>query len=144
MPTSTSDVISSGRYLDDSFDPSKLTVPVLNGILHYHGVNIPQKLTKEKLVKLFQSHITANSSKLKEARHTQLSTTGSCDGIQDGITGDPLQYVAVIPHRICPMSVKLTSEIREVQQATPGIGITDRMDRISGEKFQYVSLHSYD
>jgi hypothetical protein len=40
------------------------------------------------------------------------------------------------------MSVKLTPEIREVQQATPGIGITDGMDRIPEEKFQYVSLHS--
>jgi hypothetical protein len=40
------------------------------------------------------------------------------------------------------MPVKLTPDIREVQQATPGIGITDGMDRISGEEFQYVSLHS--
>jgi hypothetical protein len=98
MPTSTSDVISVGSYLGDGFEPSKLTVPVLNGILRYHGVNIPQKPKKENLVKLFRSHITANSSKLKEAQHTQLSTAGSCDGIQDGITGKPLQYVAVRPH----------------------------------------------
>ena len=78
---STTDLLDTGKYLDERFDPDSLTVPILRGILFHHGITLPCRISKTELVRLFRHEITANLAGLK-AQWLQRKNSPPCD---DGI-----------------------------------------------------------
>ncbi|KAF9532943.1 Man1-Src1p-C-terminal domain-containing protein [Crepidotus variabilis] len=83
-------IIGLGEYLDPDFEPAKLTVSQLLGVLGFHNVRYPTPYTKGKLVQVFNDEIKTRSSKLKKERLKAESSLASDDGITDGVTGQPL------------------------------------------------------
>ena len=83
-------VIASGDYLQEDFDPSTLTVPQLLGVFGFHNINYPSQYTKPKLVQLFNDEIKTRSKKFKKERLKRENSQASDDGITDGFTGRPL------------------------------------------------------
>ena len=79
---STTNLLDTGEYLDEGFDPNSLTVPILRGILFHHDITLPDRIRKTELVKLFRHEITANFSGLKD-EWFQRKNAPPCD---DGIT----------------------------------------------------------
>ncbi|KAF1810820.1 sister chromatid separation protein-like protein [Eremomyces bilateralis CBS 781.70] len=58
------------EYLSPSFDPSKLTVPQIRGILVEHNVQYPSGALKPQLVELFKSNVTPQAGKILKSRQT--------------------------------------------------------------------------
>ena len=79
---STTELLDTGNYLDEGFDPNSLTIPILRGILLHHGITVPDRTTKTKLVELFRHQITVNLAGLK-AVWLQRKNSAPCG---DGIT----------------------------------------------------------
>ncbi|KAK2466952.1 hypothetical protein APHAL10511_001210 [Amanita phalloides] len=86
----TAQVISSGHYLEPSFDPASLTVSQLLGVLGYHNIKYPTPYSKPKLIQLFNEEIKTRSSKFKKERLRKENSIASDEGIKDGLTGQPL------------------------------------------------------
>ncbi|KZV91073.1 hypothetical protein EXIGLDRAFT_719704 [Exidia glandulosa HHB12029] len=87
MAPTASDVIAQGKYLEPGFDPSKLTMPVLLGVLHYHGAAPAGQANKAALVKAFQENIAPNTARLGAERIARQGSQASDEGILDGMTG---------------------------------------------------------
>lgn len=83
-------IIAIGEYLETDFDPSKLTVSQLLGVLSYHNIAYPTPYSKTKLVQLFNEELKPRSAKYKKERTKRASSVASDDGITDGLTGQPL------------------------------------------------------
>jgi hypothetical protein len=84
--TST-EVIDSGNYLEDDFDPTTLTVPHLNAILNYHDIPRPPQSNKGKLVQAFRDDIYPRRKEFIQERKTMEMSEASAIGIHDGHTG---------------------------------------------------------
>ena len=94
MPPTTSQIIEEGEYLRPDFDPTKLTVPLLTGLLAYHQIEYSSSQRKKaELVKLFNEKIKKNSTALLEERQQRQDTLASEEGIVNGLTGSPVQKV---------------------------------------------------
>jgi hypothetical protein len=87
--TST-EVIDSGKYLEDDFDPNTLTIPHLTAILNYHNVNKPPQANKGKLVQTFNEEIVPKRTKFRKDKSANEDSQPSSIGINDGITGEPI------------------------------------------------------
>jgi hypothetical protein len=84
--TST-DIIDSGKYLSNDFDPTTLTIPHLTAILNYHDIPRPPQANKGKLVQAFQDEIYPRRGQFLEERRVMQSSEASAIGIHDGHTG---------------------------------------------------------
>ncbi|TFK76484.1 hypothetical protein BDN72DRAFT_785421 [Pluteus cervinus] len=92
-------VITLGEYLEDGFDPTKLTVSQLLGVLNYHNITYPTPYSKTKLVQLFNEELKPRASKYKKERLKRENSLASDDGITDGVTGQPLNGNRLPPVR---------------------------------------------
>lgn len=86
----TSQIISSGDYLQPDFDAKSLTIPHLIGIFAYHQVPYPPQHNKAKLLEIFEKEIKKNGTSLLKQRLERQETLASEDGIVDGVTGAPI------------------------------------------------------
>lgn len=84
--TST-EVIDSGKYLADDFDPNTLTIPHLNAIFSYHDIHRPPQANKGKLVQAFRDEIYPRRHEFTQERKTMEDSEASAIGIHDGHTG---------------------------------------------------------
>jgi hypothetical protein len=92
-PTS-SEIIESGKYLEDDFDPMSLTIPHLTAILSFHNINRPSGGGKGKLVQTFKDEIYPKRLQYLEQRRVMDASEASAHGISDGMTGEPLVPVS--------------------------------------------------
>ena len=88
----TSQIIALGEYLLPTFDPSKLTIRQLLGVLAYHNVKYPTKYTKTTLLAVFDAEIRQKAKVLKLERMRRERREASSAGIIDGRTGRPVEY----------------------------------------------------
>ncbi len=91
--TST-EVIDSGKYLENDFDPASLTIPHLTAILNYHNVQKPSGANKGKLIQAFNEEIVPRRAKYRKERQETEDSQASSIGINDGITGQPIHQEA--------------------------------------------------
>ncbi|KAH7096109.1 Man1-Src1p-C-terminal domain-containing protein [Auriculariales sp. MPI-PUGE-AT-0066] len=82
----TSQLIQQGDYLQEGFDPSRLTIAQLNGLLGYHNV-VAEGRDKNSLVRAFQSNISPQKKRLSKEHAARNSSKASSDGIVDGMSG---------------------------------------------------------
>ncbi|EJD53038.1 hypothetical protein AURDEDRAFT_133872 [Auricularia subglabra TFB-10046 SS5] len=85
-PQTADDVISRGEYLAQGFDPTRLTIPLLQGVLNYHGVPV-RAGNKAALVRAFEEHIAPRVVQLGRERLARQGSQASDEGIMDGVTG---------------------------------------------------------
>jgi len=86
MAVTASDLINQGDYLREGYDPTRLTIPLLTGILSHHNVHL-QARDKASLVRAFRDHISPQKAKLSRERIARAETKASDEGITDGMTG---------------------------------------------------------
>ncbi|KAJ7875098.1 hypothetical protein B0H13DRAFT_2279841, partial [Mycena leptocephala] len=85
-----SDILSEREYLLKDFDPNRLSVSVLAGVLAFHAIEIPSKRNKKELVTLWKLNITERRVKLLKEHDARQNIKPSSEGILDGITGKPV------------------------------------------------------
>lgn len=85
-PQTAADVISRGEYLTPGFDPTRLTIPLLQGVLNYHEVPV-RATNKAALVRAFEEHIAPRAVQLGRERLARQGSQASDEGIMDGVTG---------------------------------------------------------
>ncbi|KZS99295.1 hypothetical protein SISNIDRAFT_421844, partial [Sistotremastrum niveocremeum HHB9708] len=85
-----SEVIDLGKYLEDGFDPTTLTIPHLLSILSHHNVNRPPQANKGKLLQTFNEEIVPNRARFRKERIAAEESEASVQGIHDGYTGEQL------------------------------------------------------
>jgi HeH/LEM domain len=83
-------VIDLGDYLDKDFEPERLTIAQLLGILGHHGIPFPTKYNKTMLLGLFRDNISVKCSELKRQEQQRKQSQPSDFGIVDGLTGEPV------------------------------------------------------
>lgn len=86
-PLTTAEIIANADYLNDGFDPSKLTIPQLLGVLSHHGIPYTGNAKKSQLLSLFEQDIRGNIDELREQRLAMDGSQASDRGITDGISG---------------------------------------------------------
>ncbi|KAJ3545126.1 hypothetical protein NMY22_g2560 [Coprinellus aureogranulatus] len=102
MPPSTStEIIDIGRYLEATFDPATLTISQLLGVLAYHEVQYPTPYSKTKLVEAFNRGIKSNRAALKAERSLLRQCVAKGDDIIDGKTGKSLGWR--VPGHVVPL-----------------------------------------
>ncbi|KAJ7692541.1 hypothetical protein B0H17DRAFT_1133020 [Mycena rosella] len=79
----TTQVIDEGEYLQDGFQPERLTIPDLRGVLTFHDPSTDVAGRKPVLLALFKTHITDRRSKLLEKREAEKRVKPSSDNVID-------------------------------------------------------------
>lgn len=84
------DIIDSGNYLEDDFDPNTLVVANLRAILNYHDVSVGSAAKKDKLLQEFRDNIYTRRAEFKRQKSDMEGSQASAVGIHDGHTGKHL------------------------------------------------------
>ncbi|KAJ7794510.1 hypothetical protein B0H13DRAFT_1935200 [Mycena leptocephala] len=113
-----SDIIDDKRYLAKDFDPSRSTIPVLAGVLVFHGIQLPHKQRKPDLLALFKANITDRRVQLQHEHRLRRQADPSSDGILNGITGEPVR----------------TSDVNEPTHSGRKVPVPGRQELRNGEK----------
>jgi hypothetical protein len=82
-------------YLDERFNPNKLTMAALQSIFILHNVRWTWGMKKPALVEVFNKQIKPKAAELREAQDMNRKCLPSKDRIIDGVTGLPLNDIVI-------------------------------------------------